>query len=195
MKDLELDRLGSQMMRMHSEKKIVANQMVGSNSSYNKYNNTSILYNTNLSLEKAKREVSLHELSEDAGNSARGIEFKVLSPLKNRKYQPEVYEAPENENLHTYESPEPSKSFQSKHSSIKKLNGEGEMNIKEEFATETPFEEELETVKLDLSKLRSQKRGLPIEEKSGEQTETPKGSNTQRRLTSENKFDAKLDLD
>lgn len=39
---------------------------------------------------------------------------------------------------------------------------------------ETPFEDDnIETVKLDSSRLRSQKRGLPIDGKS-EQEETPK---------------------
>lgn len=47
----------------------------------------------------------------------------------------------------------------------------------------TPYvDDNLETVKLDSSRLRSQKRGLPIDEKSCDKEETPKCHTTQRRV-------------
>jgi hypothetical protein len=41
-------------------------------------------------------------------------------------------------------------------------------------------DDNIETVKLDSSRLRSQKRGLPMDE--SEKDETPKGTSTQRRI-------------
>lgn len=84
----------------------------------------------------------------------------------------------------TYESPECSKSFLSnKQSSCKKISKNDPIEVKEyESINETPLEDEnIETVKLDSSKLRSQKRGLPIDQKSSKEEETPKNETNKQK--------------
>jgi hypothetical protein len=69
-RDLELDRIGYEQMKLNSEKKNkLVKQMSGSNSSLQKLNNTTGMYRTNLSLEKYKKEISFHDFSEDVTNS------------------------------------------------------------------------------------------------------------------------------
>lgn len=193
MRDLELDRIGYEKMKEHSEKKNeFIKQIIGSSSSQNKFNNTSILYKTNLSFDKCKREINMHEISEDTHHSLRNIEYKVLSPKKKQRNQ-------NNDSCNLielqqpkFESPEQSRSNPSNPSSCKQiLNHESKESI-DQSSLETPYEgniinslfliedDNIETVKLDSSRLRSQKRGLPIDE--SEKDETPKGTNTQRRI-------------
>lgn len=114
MKDIELDRIGSEKMKQNSAKKSnFVNQIIGSSSSKN-LNKTGILYRTNLSMDKYRKEMSVQEFSEDNTNSVHNIEYKVLSPKKNRisreKEKSGTFDLLEPINLPTFESPEKSKS-------------------------------------------------------------------------------------
>ena len=167
-------------MKQTSENK--RKQIISSSSSQSVNNTNSLGYATNFSVDKYKKEVPIHELSGDIGNSIHKTKYKLLSP--NKKYNKSL----EMENVivvekPTFESPERSKSYlSSKQSSCKKISKNDPIEIKEfESINETPLEDEnIETVKLDSSKLRSQKRGLPIDQRSSKEEETPKNSNKQR---------------
>jgi hypothetical protein len=122
----------------------------------------------------------LNDFSEDAGNSSKNIEYKALSPVKNRA---NMHQERNYEELNlldcfkqpAFDSPEPTKSVRSKRSSLKKPYEEDKYAIDQESINGASYEDGIiETVVLDSSKLRSQKRGLPIEEKSCEKEETPK---------------------
>ena len=187
MKDLELDRIGYEKMKENSEKKSkFVQNIMGSSSSQNRQNHSSILYKTNLSLDKCRREINMHDLSEDT-NSVKNLEYRIASPKKSYKLQNEnpkkEEELIEPIRLQTYESPEPSKSVKSDKSSCQKIIVQEAESLGEPSVKEVPFEDDnIETVKLDSSRLRSQKRGLPMDEKSASKEETPKGTNTQRRI-------------
>ena len=127
----------------------------------------------------------MHDLSEDT-TSLKNIEFGISSPQKSYKFLNEKPKGEENINdllnLKTYESPEESLS-ESKGSSLKKITIEPIESLQSSSLLEAPFEDDnIETVKLDSSRLRSQKRGLPMDEKSPSKEETPKGTSTQRRI-------------
>ena len=165
-KDLELDKIGSDKMREHA----------------------SVL--SNRSIDKCRREINMNELSEDATNSIHNIEYKALSSKKNYnsfdREQSSHLNLLDPTNQPTYESPEPSKSMSSNPSSLHKSLMVREV-VEQISNNETPFEDEnIETVKLDSSRLRSQKRGLPIDEKKqsyDKEEETPKCTTTQKRIT------------
>ena len=154
-------------MKQTSEKKRKQlKQIISSSSSQNVNNKNSSGYAINVSVDRYKKEVPIHELSEDVENSIHKAEYKLLSPTKryNKSLEKEnviVVEQP------IFESPECSKSYlSSKQSSCKKISKNNLNEVREfESINETPLEDEnIETVKLDSSKLRSQKRGLPIDQ-------------------------------
>lgn len=188
MKDLELDRIGYEKMKENSEKKNkFISQIIGSSSSQNRRNNSSILYKSNLSIDKCRKEINMNDFSEEAANSVTHLGYKGLSPCKNNfsyeKERQQYKELLEPINQPQFDSPEPSKSMDSNPSSRKKISKTEREVIEELSVNETPYEDEnVETVKLDSSRLRSQKRGLPMEERSCEKEETPKCTTTQRRI-------------
>lgn len=70
MKDLELDRIGYEQMKLNSEKKNkFIKQIIGSSSSQHKLNHTSVLYKNSLSFDKCRKEIILQDMSEEAKNS------------------------------------------------------------------------------------------------------------------------------
>lgn len=172
MKDLELDRIGYEKMKENSEKKNkFINQIIGSSSSQNRRNNSSILYKTNLSIDKCRKEINMNDFSEEAANSVTHLGYKGLSPCKNNfsyeKERPQSKELLGPINQPQFDSPEPSKSIGSNPSSRKKISKPEREEVEILSLNETPYEDEnIETVKLDSSRLRSQKRGLPMEERS-----------------------------
>jgi hypothetical protein len=141
MRDLELDRIGYEKMKEHSEKKSqFVKNIIGSSSSQNRRNSTSILYQTNLSFDKCKREINMHEISEDTHVSVKNIEYKILSPKKQQRTQ--NIESLSLIELHQpkFESPEQSKSNESNPSSCKQiLNYESKEYI-DQTSLETPYE-------------------------------------------------------
>ena len=187
MKDLELDRIGYEKMKENSEKKSrFIQNIMGSSSSQNKHSHTSIIYNSNLSLDHCRKEINMQDISEGT-SSARNVNYIIASPKKSYKLLSEKLNKEdgvrEPTNLKTYYSPEPSKSFQSMKSSSKKKVEEPIQWFEQESVDETPYEDDnIETVKLDSSRLRSQKRGLSMDEEDTIKEETPKGTNTQRRI-------------
>lgn len=120
MRDLELDRIGYEKMKENSEKKnkFIQNIM-GSSSSQNKQSHSSILYKTNLSLDKCRKEINMEDISDD--QSSKNIEYKISSPKKNYQLLNDKQEkeefALEAQHVKSYDSPEPSKSVKSKRSS------------------------------------------------------------------------------
>ena len=127
----------------------------------------------------------MSDLSDE--QSSRNIEYKISSPKKSYQMLAEPEEKEEMvvevKQMQSFDSPEASKSVKSRRSSCKKADEEIIQTSEEQFAEETPYDEEnIETVKLDSSRLRSQKRGLPMEESSVCKEETPKGTFTQRRI-------------
>ncbi|CAI2381250.1 unnamed protein product [Moneuplotes crassus] len=182
MKDLELDRIGYEKMKENSEKKTKFIQnMLGSCSSQNKQSTSSILYKTNLSAEKCRREINMEDLSDD--QSSKNMQYKTSSPhktyqlLNNKAEKEEVVINPQN--LDIYESPK--KSAQGIFTSCKKHFESIDQTSQDQYEVETPSEDDnIETVKHDSSRLRSQKRGLPMENSATSKEETPKCAFTGR---------------
>lgn len=162
----------------------------------NKLYSTFVYYKPNLSLNRSKLENSNLWQNEGFENTEDYVECKATNLQKafdsSSKYNNTNDKYLENEHIQNFDSPEQSKSNISKTSSctiIDTVKHSKENSLVYcgpeqpcDYISKTPDEDEnVKTVKLDSFRLRSQKRGLPIEEDK-ENDETPKCSNIQRRI-------------
>ena len=196
MRDLELDKFGYEQMKLKSEKKANMSNKLGSSSSQSRLYSTFVYYKPNLSLNKSKIGSQNVCPNEGLENSDEFVEWKGMNPQKlfnsNINYYTNNDKYIDHPRMQNYDSPEQSNSEKSKESSctiVNTVEKSKENSLvywgKEQsydYINRTPDEEEnIKTVKLDSYRLRSQKRGLPIEENK-ENDETPKCSNNHKRV-------------
>lgn len=162
----------------------------------NKLYSTFVYYNPTLNLNKSKVESNKLWQNDGLETSEDYVEWKATNLQKafdsSIKYNSVSESCIKEEQMQNYESPDQSKSNISKTSSntiIDTVKHSKDNSLlycnpdqSNEYINRTPDEEEnVKTVKLDSFRLRSQKRGLPIEEDK-DNDETPKCSNIQRRI-------------